>query len=437
MRNSILFFLLFILLTSCFSSKRTPLQNTAISLEEGMSQAPVLYQVFRHTPDSITLFCQINTHLLLRVFSAVDKRSTVKYSLHGQILTTDEQQFVIDSFFLQKSIADTAHFLEEKILLPSEEHKNLLLKISLIDEHKASTFASEIYLQNSTSSHENFQIFKTKNRQYQTIFSEFDTLLLYPNQETKNLFVQLYQEDFPIASVPYITENLKPIHLLPKEEFNLSADTTFFTLPLHANGIFQISRNKDTSSGISVFSVKNEFPKITSLDEMMLPLQYLCTETEFQEMFLAKDKKSAIDQFWLSRAKQDQQKAEKLIRIFYRRVENANRHFTSYKEGWKTDRGMILIIFGNPTFRFQNKDGESWIYGEKNSMFAVNFIFNKIPNKFTENDYQLLRNPYLKNIWITAILSWNEGHPYSALEIQEKIYDEELRQRQNQLHIWY
>ena len=40
------------------------------------------------------------------------------------------------------------------------------------------------------------------------------------------------------------------------------------------------------------------------------------------------------------------QKAKSLIAIYYNRIQNANLHFTTFKEGWKTDRGMIYVVFG-------------------------------------------------------------------------------------------
>ena len=54
---------------------------------------------------------------------------------------------------------------------------------------------------------------------------------------------------------------------------------------------------------------------------MIAPLQYICTEKEMQEMRLAKNKKIAVDQFWLSKAKNDKQIAKKLISTYYKRVE--------------------------------------------------------------------------------------------------------------------
>ena len=39
---------------------------------------------------------------------------------------------------------------------------------------------------------------------------------------------------------------------------------------------------------------------------------------------------------------------------------------------------MIMVVFGAPNIIYQSKEGESWIYGEKNNMYALNFTFTKI-----------------------------------------------------------
>ena len=98
---------------------------------------------------------------------------------------------------------------------------------------------------------------------------------------------------------------------------------------------------------------------------------------------------------------------------------------------------MIMIIFGAPNIIYQSKEGESWIFGEKNNVFSLNFTFTKMENKFTDNDYQLNRSVYFKNIWNTAQSAWRDGHAYSDMDIKEKIYEQERRQRQSQLYFWY
>jgi len=204
-----------------------------------------------------------------------------------------------------------------------------------------------------------------------------------------------------------------------------------------AVGIYQILESKNTENGMSVLAFENDFPKINTAKDMISPLKYFCTNEEFLQLNKIKNQKIAIDKFWLNRTKGEEGQARRIINTFYKRVEDANTFFTSYKAGWKTDRGMIMIVFGAPNIIYQSKEGESWIYGEKNNAFSLNFTFTKMENKFTNNDYQLNRSLYFKNIWNTAQNAWRDGHAYSDMDIKKKIYEQERRQRQSQLYFWY
>ena len=91
--------------------------------------------------------------------------------------------------------------------------------------------------------------------------------------------------------------------------------------------------------------------------------------------------------------RQKSERARTLIREFYTRVESANNYFTSYLEGWKTDRGIIYIIYGVPNVVYKNKDYENWIYGEENNMMSINFTFHRVNNPASNNDFSLSRSP--------------------------------------------
>ena len=48
--------------------------------------------------------------------------------------------------------------------------------------------------------------------------------------------------------------------------------------------------------------------------------------------------RQAVDGFWIERAA-NEERTRMLIRKYYTRVQDANRFFSSYTEGWRTDRG--------------------------------------------------------------------------------------------------
>ena len=118
-----------------------------------------------------------------------------------------------------------------------------------------------------------------------------------------------------------------------------------------------------------------------------------------------------VDQFWLNKAHSNE-RARTLIRNYYSRVQLANELFTSHKEGWKTDRGLISIIFGSPSFIRYNKNNEIWIYGNDHNSNTIKFTFEKIKNIFSNNDYILKRNYAYKTPWYIAVETWRNGKVY-------------------------
>ena len=81
-------------------------------------------------------------------------------------------------------------------------------------------------------------------------------------------------------------------------------------------------------------------------------------------------------------------------------------------EGWKSDRGIIYIIFGVPNVVYKHKNYENWIYGEENNMMSLSFVFHKVDNPITDNDFVLSRSPVFKNNWFRAVDSWRSGRIY-------------------------
>ncbi len=128
-------------------------------------------------------------------------------------------------------------------------------------------------------------------------------------------------------------------------------------------------------------------------------------------MAAAPDLRKAVERFWMD-ASGDRERAREAIRIYYGRVENANRHFTAQVEGWRTDRGLVHIIFGTPTSIYKSDTGETWIYGEENNLMSLTFTFNKRKGPFSDNDLVLDRDPMLKGAWYRNVESWRNGRVY-------------------------
>ena len=153
-----------------------------------------------------------------------------------------------------------------------------------------------------------------------------------------------------------------------------------------------------------------------------IPLRYLTTNEEYSEISGATDDstmKYMADAFWLRNAGSIE-RGQYLVEQFYSRVESANKFFTSFVPGWKTDRGLVYIIFGPPSAIYKDGISELWIYGNENSSLNHNYTFVKVNNPFTENDYQLKRKSEYRYGWGRAIEAWRNGQVYSVKEIKRE-----------------
>jgi hypothetical protein len=91
-------------------------------------------------------------------------------------------------------------------------------------------------------------------------------------------------------------------------------------------------------------------------------------------------------------------------------VKRANQFFSSHKAGWLTDRGMIYIIFGEPDVVNRRQQGEEWVYQRpKTSGRDIKFIFNKKPNTFTQNHYEVDRRLEYEFMWYSTVEKWRKG----------------------------
>lgn len=163
------------------------------------------------------------------------------------------------------------------------------------------------------------------------------------------------------------------------------------------------------------FSVKSEnFPQIKTPRELALPLIYIMKEDEYNELLQIKSEdslKSAIDAYWLRNIR-NTLKAKRILQLYYERVEQANLQFSNYKEGWKTDRGMIYILFGPPLYKDSGFGEMTWFYefdsGNRNpSIYFEDTRYGNV--KFPFQNFVLQRSSALFNLQYRQIQSWNDG----------------------------
>lgn len=163
------------------------------------------------------------------------------------------------------------------------------------------------------------------------------------------------------------------------------------------------------------FSIKSpNYPSLKTPEELARPLYYLMNKKEYEQLIAITDPdslKKAIDRFWLSNIK-NSATARSVISLYYERVEEANKQFSNFKEGWKTDPGMLYILFGPPWYNDVFSDEMVWSYSYNREDPEKNFVFNrtKLNSKFYPfNNYLLQRSNFYYNIQAQQIERWRTG----------------------------
>lgn len=223
--------------------------------------------------------------------------------------------------------------------------------------------------------------------------------------------VDFFANDYSLPPPPFSQKQPTSYPSVPDSTFYINGNGAHnVPLKITKQGIYYI-RLDSAATGCTVMGVEQNFPKVLSHQQMIAATRFIMNKDEYQKMISTPNKQAAIDNFWLALGG-GEDRAKELIKRYYNRVQDANSFFTSHIEGWKTDMGMVYIIFGPPNKTYKTSQMETWVYGNEGAPNAVTFRFEKINNPFSENNYRLIRNASYTDPWYIAVNNWREGHIY-------------------------
>ncbi len=296
--------------------------------------------------------------------------------------------------------------------LPDGYKFRTVLKVTDINSGKSqnSTFTVD---KTSINGRENFLVFQTDKRL--PIYRNYITRpgrLRIKNNRSKDMTVRYYKRFFPLPPPPFSTYSPPPFQYEADSIYTLRATPDFSILEANESGFYHITVDDDQKNGYTLFTFPEPFPYVGTTQQMFEAIRYLTTEWEYREMKQKGNLREAVEQYWLDFAG-SKNKAREMIELYYSRVEEANQFFSSYIEGWKSDRGLIHIVYGPPNVIYKGSNSETWIYGEDKNVMSLTFTFVKVINPFTDNDYRLNRDENFKASWYRAIESWRNGRIYA------------------------
>ncbi|WP_304235325.1 GWxTD domain-containing protein [Jiulongibacter sediminis] len=180
-------------------------------------------------------------------------------------------------------------------------------------------------------------------------------------------------------------------------------------LRLDKEGTYVLYDQEKFDAGYGFMVVDERYPRLSEEEELTEPLVYMSTNDEINNLKGAEDFKKALDLYFLNMTSGNQALAKQIIRSYYRRVKRANELFTTYKEGWKTDKGMIYTVLGPPSRIQRNGMREVWLYSQSANFSEIIFTFYRKPNQFSEDHYELVRYPEYGAYWYPFVEAWRTG----------------------------
>ncbi|MDA1268988.1 MAG: GWxTD domain-containing protein [Bacteroidetes bacterium] len=230
--------------------------------------------------------------------------------------------------------------------------------------------------------------------------------LLFKTSKGPFLFSFFYPSRFAVPFPPMETR----IADVPKEVIVENRGDFLENIPktLTDEGYYFFQSDSTAQTGLLLRTVHDAFPKVKDWNEMVDMVTYISTKKEHESLLLAQDKKKALDAFWINLTR-NEEVAKDLIRNYFKMVELANILFTDFKEGWKTDRGMVYIVMGPPQEVNFFEDREVWSYAGIDDTSKIRYNFTRVKTILSPHFYTLNRSKAYQPIWFKNISQWRSG----------------------------
>jgi GWxTD domain-containing protein len=205
-------------------------------------------------------------------------------------------------------------------------------------------------------------------------------------------FFELYADSSQDVVLEYTiadTDNKIQFQDTTKQHLNPGSNQVFYTVQKFNLSLGKYLLNiyvRDLNDELICFATKSFVSRwagvprsITDLDKAIAQLIYIANPDELDKIKDSKtneEKTKNFIAFWKSKDPTPDTDDNRIFEEYYRRVAYANEHFSNYTEGWRSDRGMVLILLGIPDnidrhpFEYYAKPYEIWQYYDLNRSFT-------------------------------------------------------------------
>ena len=402
---------------SCYTYNQTPApknKNLAYLYNPHSKTVHLNYTVNHIDDENSMIVARVQKNELFFVKSTVSDGRFSNIKFKYRVYNSFASKQIVDSasvvINLKKSLIKDVFDIEIPIKIRKDSSYSA--KIVFTDLNRERNETNYIFIdKKSRYSSQNFIVENVDSNQlvfYNIIKSNTNYSVINSRVKQKEFVVSYFSNIFKPALLPFSTTERK-LEIKPDSIFIMNEK-----LNVEKNGLYLLRADSNIEKGIILLNFTPNYPKLKTSDELFYPLRYITSSSEYKRMINAKSKKLEIDKFWLNLTG-NKNRARELIKIYYTRVELANKYFTSYKEGWKTDRGMIFTVFGAPTIVYKSDKYEKWVYGENQTNAGLIFLFEKEISFFSNTDYVLHRNQVYKTTWYQAVDVWRNGRAFTVV----------------------
>ena len=166
-----------------------------------------------------------------------------------------------------------------------------------------------------------------------------------------------------------------------------------------------VTITQNNKSDLKAMELRIRKPGLTSfisnIDEALDQMRYVVTDDEYKLVKNAKrkEREKLFYQFWKDRDPSPGTVVNELMDQYYYRVSYTNEHFAAVgSPGWKSDMGMIYILFGPPDDLEVYNDPLSRMYQQRWHYYRINKFFDFVDeNGF--GDYKLTTPFFRARSW--------------------------------------
>ncbi len=413
---SFLFLLVVALFSGCKRSTIVPTGSYQYLYDLESREMHPEYLVYHHANDSSTVHFRVFSGELLYTRMAANTPFMLNLRVKATISDLNGMAQDTLSIVLHEGAKDKQGWLLGSMVVPMKEGQwNLLMEFT--DAARNLTQPSFIACdKSSTLTAQNYLL--TKFETGEPVFGGFVTpgqlveVFSARNTNSELPLLQRIVTEIKLPPPPFSTNMPEQPSLTGAQTVQVRREQDGGFVFEVVGGMYFLTHDAGKRSGFTIKTSNTHYPRVKEVNALEWPIRFITTKTEHEEIVKNNYPKLLIDRFWLE-CGGSKEHARELIRVFYRRVEEANYYFSTYTEGWKTDRGMIHLLFGNPNQIIRSSQGEVWNYGDDSQAALLSFTFNKVESPFTNNLYLLEREPGYKPYWERMVQTWRSGKIYS------------------------